>query len=61
MRKIANNSKDKVLKIWNAFKVIGELQIQQIYLINVARGATLTYGQLGVVDVVVVVVTTLHK
>ena len=24
-------------------------------LINVARGATLTYGQLGVVDVVVVV------
>ena len=30
-------------------------------LINVARGATLTYGQLGVVGVVVVVVvTTLH-
>ena len=27
-------------------------------MINVARGATLTYGQLGVVDVVVVVVTT---
>ena len=33
-------------------------------MINVARGATLTYGQLGVVGVVVVVVvvvvTTLH-